>query len=66
MPKKISRKKMDEQLLHQVPRRRICAIAMCHETAVIQVGDLNLCKKHKDIVPMLPFKFNEEVIWQNA
>ena len=62
MPKaKISRKKMDEQLLRQAPRQRICAIALCHEIAVAQVGDLNLCEEHKDCIPMLPFNFFEEV-----
>jgi len=62
MPKaKMSRKKMDEQLLRQVPRKRICAIALCHEIATIQVGDLNLCKEHKDCAPLLPFSFTPEV-----
>jgi len=57
---KVSRKKMEEQLLRQAPRKRICAIALCHEIATIQMGDLNLCEEHKDCIPMLPFNFFED------
>ena len=62
MPKKISRKKLEEQLKQlQLRQKRICAVVLCHEETVALVGDLYLCEEHKDCMPLLPFGFTPEV-----